>query len=88
MQEKKRIKNSYFDSHFNCNKHSSMEPDVRDANLDLFLSEYHKSFVAGLKAYGYDGESLYPLDQLKKDFASSYGHGFYWAIINAWVRLS
>ena len=66
---------------------SSISPELRESKTEAFLRHYHAHFATHLSKYGYSLDTLYPLEKLLDDYKSSIGHGFYWGIMNAWVRL-
>lgn len=62
--------------------------ESRTKDLDHFLDIYHEHLMLELKKYGYDGPKIISREKLNAEFKANFGHGFYWAIMNAWVCLA
>ena len=73
-----------------CLISTSTLPSFRKPRLPAWLRTYHMELgrvlreVLGSKE---DLEEVYPLERLEADYRARYGHGFYWGIMNAQVRI-
>ncbi len=60
--------------------------DLRMKHWKEWIKIYHDKFTSDMAAFGYDATSVYPVDDLIKDYEHFYHYAFVWGMQHSAVR--
>jgi hypothetical protein len=61
--------------------------ELRQVHLKEWLNIYHCQFTSDLKAFGFDANTIYPMEKLVQDFETFYSYGFAWGMQHCGVSI-